>query len=122
MFLSGFLLYTASAQQRNFWTGVSESSIAKNIFQNRFKPSAYRLFHLRESEMVMALRQAPSERSVSSDASPFIVSLPNAEGMLERFTVVEAPVMDAALSARYPGIKSFAGKGLDHAGSEVGEE
>jgi hypothetical protein len=119
LFLSGFLFFNAMAQERNLWTGVSESTIARNVFLNRFKPAAYQLFHLREADFVSDMRNAPNEKFVSSSASAFIVSIPNAEGAVERYRVVEAPVMDAALASRYPGIRSYAGQGIDHAGSTI---
>ncbi|MGZ5286468.1 MAG: hypothetical protein ACXWB9_04745, partial [Flavisolibacter sp.] len=107
--LAGLLFLSVHAQQRNFWTPVSETTIAKNVFQNRYKPSAYRLFHLREASLTASLFTAPSEKNVAPSASLFILTIPNAEGQLENFRVVEAPVMDPQLAAKYPGIKSYAG-------------
>jgi len=74
-----------SGQQKNFWTSVNESSIAKNLFANRYKPSAYKLFHLKEIDMVSNLRTAPSEKNVAPLSSPFILSIPNHDGQIEQF-------------------------------------
>ncbi|MGZ8537090.1 MAG: reprolysin-like metallopeptidase [Flavisolibacter sp.] len=110
--VSAFLI--TSAQQRNFWTSVNESTIAKNLFANRYKPSAYKLFHLKELDLVGNLRTVPSEKNVAARASSFVLSIPNADGQIEQFKVVEAPVMDAQLAANYAGIKSYAGQGIQN--------
>ncbi|HEY0066608.1 MAG TPA: zinc-dependent metalloprotease family protein, partial [Flavisolibacter sp.] len=113
------LAFNVSGQERNFWTGVSESRLSRDAFSDRFRPSAYLLFHLDEAAFTAELRNAPSERNVSSSASSFILTVPNAKGEPERFRVVEAPVMHPDLAARYPGINSYAGKGIDNPSSTI---
>jgi hypothetical protein len=107
------------AQERSFWTPVNESAINRNVFANRTRPQNFRLFQLRTAEFKTSLRSVPSERSVSSAASSFVLSIPDAEGRIERYRVVEAPVMHADLQARYPGIKSYAGKGIEDPASTI---
>jgi Metallo-peptidase family M12B Reprolysin-like/Fibronectin type III domain len=104
---------------QNRWAEKSESAIGRNLFVNRYQPQAYKIFQLNESAIRTDLEAAPSERRTSAAQSSFIISLPNSEGQMEQFSVVEAPVMDPALAARYPGIRSFAGKGIDEPGSTV---
>lgn len=107
-----------SAQQ-NFWRPVNESTISRNLFTNRYKPATYQLFQLDASSFNTRMRNAPSERSVSASSSGFVIIVPNANGGTESFRVVEAPVMDPALAARYPEIKSYAGKGIENPGSSI---
>ncbi len=107
--LTSFVTYS----QQNFWSSVDESSVGKDLFANRARPSAYKLFRLNEPSLKAALTTAPSERVVTASQSVFILSMPNNEGQLEQFKIVEAPVMDPGLAARYPGIRSFAGKGIN---------
>jgi len=108
-----------AAQERNFWTPVSESSINKNLFANRLKPQQYQLFRLQETNMKTNLRNAPSEKSISASASSFIITVPTGNGKFERFSVVDAPVMDDALGAKYPSIRSYAGRGIDDPSSTI---
>lgn len=110
LFLAALLVtFAANAQKSNLWTSVSESSIKYNLFEGRKKPSSYRLFQLNELVMRSSLTSAPSERVVSASASSFLVTVPSENGSFEQFRVVDAPVMDPSLSAKYPGIKSYAG-------------
>jgi hypothetical protein len=105
--------------QQSYWKSVNESSVNKNLFANRYKPQAYQLFQLNETSLQSNLSSAPSERSVTANASSFILSIPNAEGQIERYRVVDAPVLDAALATRYPSIKSYAGQGIDRPASTI---
>jgi len=63
------------------------------------------------------LQQAPMENN--EQISTTIISFPNSNGQLERFKIFEAPVMDAALAANYPNIKSYTGKGIDDATASI---
>lgn len=101
----------AFGQERNFWTPADEAR-ATDLFRNRTRPNAFKLFHLNESLFKATLAAAPSERTVSSAQSGFILTVPNKNGQLEQFRIVEAPVMDPALAAKYPGINSYSGRGI----------
>jgi hypothetical protein len=59
--------------------------------------------------METELQAAPSEKNVTASRSGFIVTMPAPDGTEEKFRIVYAPVMDPALAARYPGIRSYAG-------------
>src|SRR5690348_18340664 len=107
------LCLVVNSQESNLWTRVSEAQITKNLFSNRYRPDAYQLFQLNENSLVQQMRNAPSERSISSSASGFIITIPVAEGQVQHFRVVDAPVMDPVLAARYPEIKSYAGTSVE---------
>jgi hypothetical protein len=106
-------LLFAAAQDRNFWSPVAEARITKDLFANRFRPTAYKLFQLQEASLAAALRGAPSERTVSAPASDFVLAIPNEDGIMQHFRVVAAPVMHPDLAAKYPGINSYAGQGIE---------
>jgi transposase-like protein len=107
------------SQNKNFWKNVNESSVSRDLFAGRFKPSAYKLFTLNINAFTNDVRTVPSERNVTPAQSAFIISIPNDKGTIERFRVVEAPVMDPALAARYPDIRSYAGQGIDEPSSNI---
>jgi hypothetical protein len=107
------LVLLAAAQERNFWSPVAEARINKDLFANRFRPAAYKLFQLQEADLATALRAAPSERTVAAPASNFVLAVPDEDGLMKHYRVVEAPVMHPDLAAKYPGITSYAGQGIE---------
>jgi hypothetical protein len=107
----------ATFAQQAYWKSVAQNEPAgltksSEIFPGTFKPDAYKLFTLNKSVFAAILKQSPAEKSVSADRSDFIVSIPMADGSIEKFRVTESPVMDAGLQARYPEIRSYLGKGI----------
>jgi hypothetical protein len=107
-------LYALSNGQSALWTPINESSINKNLFINRDKPAKYKLYKLQEQSLIDASKLAPSEKQSSVILSGTVISFPDASGALQRFRIVESPVMDPTLSAKYPDIKSYSGKGIDN--------
>ncbi|WP_207512944.1 reprolysin-like metallopeptidase [Longitalea luteola] len=51
-------------------------------------------------------------KTVGATARPTVISLPNADGQIEQFQVVEASNFEPALQAQFPEIRAFSGKGL----------
>src|SRR5688572_11163403 len=113
LLLSAALLVAASwgyAQQKDYWKQTSEPS--GQVVQARTTPQDYKLFSLDLRSMVSTLNLAPS-REIARGNSSIIITFPNPEGKLEKFKVVEASVLHPELAAKYPGIKSYAGQGVD---------
>ena len=112
-------LYGISTSQSNFWTPINESSVNKNLFTNRDKPAKYKLYKLQEQNLIDASKLAQSEKQSSINLSGTVITFPDANGILQRFRIVESSVMDPALSAKYPDIKSYSGKGVDNSGLNI---
>ncbi len=67
-----------------------------------------------------ALRQSltgVAQRNQFSVSSNTILSFPNSEGKLERFSIKEASIMHPDLQERFPEIRSYVGQGIDEASS-----
>lgn len=112
--LMGILCFSSAVFAQSGWREVSEGSIQKNLFAGgRYKPDAYRIFQLDEASLGTSLKQAPARSTVPASLSSFILTIPDSDGKPERFRAVESPVMDPALAARYPGIKTYVGQGID---------
>ena len=105
--------------QENFWLSMSESLLSPSIFENKLKPKSFKVFKLNHTAMGKELKKVPLEKNMSAARSSFILSVPNANGILERYSVIETPVMDPALAAKYSGISSYTGKGIDHPASII---
>ncbi len=110
------LTYQLQAQKNNFWSSVSESSVSKNVFDNRYKPSAYKLFTLDESNFTANFL---SRYAVGNPGEQYILTVPVADGTQEKFLVRPTSVMDPRLAARYPEILSFSGQGIDDPASTI---
>ena len=72
-----------------------------------------KLFNLNLVSLKSSLNNAPA-RTANSKQSSTILTIPNADGVLEKFSVYENSIMDPALAARYPEIKSYIGIGIDN--------
>ena len=72
-----------------------------------------KLFNLNLVSLKSSLNNAPA-RTANSKQSSTILTIPNADGVLEKFSIYENSIMDPALAARYPEIKSYIGIGIDN--------
>ncbi|WP_035656473.1 reprolysin-like metallopeptidase, partial [Flavobacterium enshiense] len=71
------------------------------------------IFDLDVPALKKMLAKSP-KREASNITSNTIISLPNGDGKLENFKVYENSVMDPALAAKYPEIKSYVAVGIDN--------
>ncbi|PZR28500.1 MAG: hypothetical protein DI535_06360 [Citrobacter freundii] len=104
---------------QNNWKEVNESSTGKDLFSGKYKPETYRIFQLNENTMQEGLKAAPLRSKVPAESSSFVITIPDSDGNPIRFKAVESPVMDPALAAKYPGIKTYFGQGIDDPASTV---
>ena len=79
----------------------------------RVRPDEFTAFDVDVSALAGRLAQAPSTRAARRGAEPLTVRLPDPDGTLRAFEVVEDPVMQAGLQAAHPGIRTFAGRQAD---------
>ncbi len=74
------------------------------------------IFELNMAGLRTSLTNAPARMS-NIKQSTTILSIPNADGVLERYSIFENSNLDPALAARYPEIKSYLGIGIDNPAS-----
>ncbi len=79
----------------------------------------YNLFSLDETGFSTMLKQSPKQTDVQASKSNFIISIPVADGNIEKFRITESPVMMPKLQAKYPEIKTYLGKGIDDPSSNI---
>ena len=102
--------YGLSAQQPGYWTTHTETgriTTDKGVSRLSF-PREFRLFDLGQE----ALRQELFTVVGNSSRHSTLITVPNAEGQLEDFELVEASNFEPALQARFPEIRAFSGRGL----------
>jgi PKD repeat protein len=112
-FLSFALIASVSAQNNSqIWTKVANSlSPQLNKVENDL-PANKEIYHLNIAALRNVLVGAPL-RGQSQGVSNVIIAFPVANGTTEQFRIMEAPVMHPDLAAKYPGINSYVGKGID---------
>jgi Metallo-peptidase family M12/Secretion system C-terminal sorting domain len=108
----GSLNLMNSQSNQSFWVPIQEYKIQKTGVRD-IVPNKYKTYHLDVTSLKNKLLQAPNDAFVSAKNSTIIVSLPMPNGIYERFTIVEAPVMDELLQSSYPNIRTYSIHGLD---------
>lgn len=108
--LSFTLVYTVTAQE-NYWSSrndVSGITTDKAVARQSF-PKEFKLFNLDITPLRQELFSVAGDQASRHST---IISLPNADGQIEQFEVVEASNFEPALQAQFPQIRAFSGKGI----------
>ncbi|MCX7041445.1 MAG: M12 family metallo-peptidase, partial [Gammaproteobacteria bacterium] len=101
------------------WQEVREAAIARSGAARQIVPVRYRSYSLNRGRLQAILRQAPLEKSQRPQDSGVTLQLPLADGRFGTFRIVESPVMEPALAAKYPQIKTYLGQGIDDPSATV---
>ncbi len=75
--------------------------------------SAYHATNLNFDLLQQQLKAAPMEFSVAAKNQRITVDIPMPDGAMQAFKMVESPVMEAGIAARYPELKSYSGSAED---------
>jgi hypothetical protein len=99
------------SQTGRYWSENSESrsSITTDKAVSRLAfPKEFKLFNLN----IEPLRQQLFSIADNRNGHTTTISLPNADGNIEQFEVVEASNFAPALQARFPEIRAYSGRGI----------
>ena len=112
--LVGFFFSSSFAQNtERYWTKVSKESVEGLPKVNRkVFPKTYDIYALDLVALKQDLQGAPIREELSG-LSNLIISFPTSAGTLEKFRVMESPIMHPDLAAKYPSIKTYAAQGVD---------
>jgi hypothetical protein len=100
------------AQNNNVWKATTLKTDAI-FFENKKQIANPHLLTLDVASFKNTLANAP-KRGAASRRSNTIITLPDADGQLIHFAILETSNMDPALSVRYPDIKSYIGQGVEN--------
>ena len=112
--LAGFFS-TAFSQSDKFWSAetanrnsiITDKAVARLSFPTNFK-----LFALNATTLSQEVFSIVDNKSSKHST---VISLPNADGNLEQFQIVEASNFEPALQAKFPNIRAYSGRGItDH--------
>lgn len=94
--------------QQSYWTPTAESSIQLKG-KRQIIPQKYLTLQLKQESFKDLLFTAPREGGANS----LILELPLPNGRMQRFSVVEAPILMEPLAANFPELRTFSLKGID---------
>lgn len=108
------LVQTAWSQNTaNFWQAVSETNLRELEKSDKtVQATQYRTLSLDLDALKKYVRNAPLENTTDSKNRPLYLDLPLPDGTMETFAVVESPIMEPELAARYPSIKTYTGQSI----------
>ena len=106
-------LTQTSLAPTDLWRDVDERTLWGQAAERRIIPDQYRLVAADMAVLDGLLAQAPLENPASPQTMTVILTVPLPNGAFGRFLLEESPVMDPALGAKYPKIRTYRGKGLD---------
>lgn len=95
------------------WNDIDASAIQRSGQERLIVPTDYRTVELDRAALDRLLAQAPQESARPAAESPVVLTLPAPDGSFQRFGIVDSPIMEPALAARFPDIRTWAGQGLD---------
>jgi hypothetical protein len=105
--VSGFTPQTSDA----LWRDVKPAAQTQ---QTASRPTKFRALTLDTIHLQSLLRRAPREFTpAANNPDAPIISLPMPDGSMLRFKILDSPIMEEGLAARYPQIRTFTGKALD---------
>ena len=87
-----------------------EISVLKSANRESF-PQEFKLMQLDLTVLKSSLNNVSDRTALNRNN--VVISIPNADGKLERFQVYEASNFDAELQAQFPQIRSYVGAGID---------
>lgn len=103
----------AAASTDGLWNDVDEQAISRSAQPRQIVPLHYRTLQLDRVELSGVLAQAPLESRVPAGRSSVHLSLPLADGGFGEFQIVESPIMEPGLAAKFPELRTYVGQGID---------
>lgn len=100
------------AQNQKYWSAIAENDITPRG-EKEIVPQKYKTFHLNLEELKSKLLTAPSDANTPINNSNCVIYLPIANGQVQAFKVVEAPIMEEGLANAYKHIRTFSVRGID---------
>ena len=98
---------------------VDTPADAARLPQTTIRARAVRPFRFDARLFAAAMRAVPSEAANEVGTPSALLELPHPDGGLERFRVIESPVMAPELAAKFPEIRTYRGQGVDDPSASV---
>jgi hypothetical protein len=103
----------------NEWTHLDSPPREKSGAERWVAPFRAEFFQLEHARIRAKYSGIQRGQSYEAGLSGSEIFLPMPDGGTARFKIVEAPVMEAGLAAKFPDVKTYAGVGLDDTNAAV---
>ena len=107
------LAVTFSYAQNNFFTDAKETSFFNAKQKRVIIPTKYRAVFLDTLKLTKFLHEVPLEKNIINRNTFPVIKIPLPDGTTQSFHIWESPVMELALAAKFPGIKTYTGQGIE---------
>ncbi len=107
-----------SVSPEGIWKTLQVAAVRVGV-EPWIKPTVYKYVELDAQVLVDVLKMAPMEFTNQAVAAPVVMTLPMPDGTFSRFEVVESPIMEPALAAKFPEIRTYLGRGIDDRAASV---
>ncbi|AFK04596.1 hypothetical protein Emtol_3468 [Emticicia oligotrophica DSM 17448] len=98
--------------QNKIWESLA---LEPTVVGQRFIiPEKYKVFKLNVNALKTSLSKAPLENSASARLAAISLEIPMPDGKIEPFFIVESPIMEEGLAAKFPEIKTYAGYSINN--------
>ena len=104
---------SAKNSSDGLWREINDAPLQQRPLQRPIVPNQYRTFNLDKTALKNMLQKAPMEFTEAARNNSLTITLPMPDGKFARFSVEESPIIEPALAAKYPDIKTYTGKGID---------
>jgi hypothetical protein len=101
------------APRRPLWDSISKDRVTAPAATRGIVPREYRTFVLKLGELTSLLARAPLEHTAAAGVPDAVMELPWPDGGFRRFRIEESPIMEPALAAQFPELKTYRGEGID---------
>ncbi len=112
------ILLGAQTLASNFWTVKPETQEMLSG-KRQIVPDKYMVYTLDVQGLKNQLLNAPLEFTMAAKQSTVVITLPMPDGSWNSFSMVESPIMQPELAAKYPFIKTYSGSGINNQPSWV---
>ena len=121
LFLNLILILTIGLvnAQNSLWTKTTESRFAGIQKFDRASTTDQAEFYMLNFDAMKTVLQTAPTRNFSGAISSTIINFPNADGILEQFSIYESSVMAPGLAASHQEIQSYVGQGLRNPSSKI---
>jgi len=103
-----------AAPAGQLWQSVDKIPAAPANARIGIRPTKFKAFTLNTNMLRSSLAQAPAEFTAQSAQDTGLeITLPRPDGSLARFKIEEVALMEPGLAAKFPGFKTYRGRGLD---------